>query len=146
MRVALTLPVLVAGLVVALGACSGSPPDCPGGCVEASIANFDLSCSPNDLTSVVATGPCARPDASLEWYTGTGSEWIVGVGSPSPGVCHVALTFATGFTYSADVTFAVQPGGGCGCPSFVGPNPPVVLKVNNPSNTCHALPDAGGDQ
>jgi hypothetical protein len=94
-------------------------------------ATFNLSCSPNDLTSVVATGPCADPDASLSWYTGKETQWAVGVVSPSPGVCHIELTFATGFTYSADVTFTEQ----TACNSFIGPTSGPFM-VNNPSDTC----------
>jgi hypothetical protein len=79
------------------------------------------------------------PDASLEWYTGTRTQWIANVTASGPGVCHIVLTFATGFTYSTDATFAEQPGSGCGCPSLLGPTSPAVIRVNNPSNTCVSL-------
>jgi hypothetical protein len=145
MRGALTLAALVAGLLAVLGGCTVEK-DCPGGCIEVAFATFHLSCSPNDLTNVVATGPCSDPDASLEWYTGADSEWIVGVAAQSPGDCHIVLTFATGFTYAADVTFTSQ-NEGCGCPSYIGPVASTgPLTVDNPSDTCVAAHDAGGDQ
>jgi hypothetical protein len=135
--------VLAAGLLVVLaGAGCGTSGNC-GGCVEGALATFNLSCSPNDLVSVLASGPCAMPDAGLAWYTGVGSEWSVGVGSPSPGECHVVLTFATGFTYSADVTFTSQTAESCkGCPPYIGPTS-GPFTVNNPATTClDAAPDA----
>jgi hypothetical protein len=113
-------------------------------CEEAGFATFDLSCSPNDLTSVVASGPCAIPDASLEQYTGPATEWFVAVGSPSPGECHIVLTFATGFTYSADVAFTSRIVGCAGCPPSIGPTG-GPFTVNNPSDTCVAVPHAGAD-
>jgi hypothetical protein len=87
------------------------------------------------------------PDAGLSWYTGTETEWYVVVASPSPGTCHVLLTFASGFTYSADVTFASQNlNPTCGCPAFIGPTS-GPFTVNNPSETCvDASTDAGADQ
>ena len=95
-------------------------------------------------TSVVATGPCSDPDAGLEWYTGADTEWDVAVAAQSPGECHIVLTFATGFTYSTDVTFTSQ-NEGCGCPNFIGPAPGTgVLTVNNPADTCVSLPSDSG--
>jgi hypothetical protein len=102
-------------------------------------ATFDTRCSPNDLTSVVATGPCAIPDAGVSWYVG--KEGTVSVLSPSPGVCHIELIFATGFTYSADVTFNSQEG------ECASSNVPILgpFMVDNPIDTCVAL-DAGADE
>jgi hypothetical protein len=61
------------------------------------------------------------------------------VASTGPGTCHVQLTFATGFTYSTDVTFALQPDlGPLGCPScppYLGPIPSTFI-VDNPAATC----------
>ena len=55
------------------------------------------------------------------------------------------LTFATGFTYSTDVTFALQPDPGppgCpSCPPYLGPTP-STFTVDNPAATCT---DAGVD-
>jgi hypothetical protein len=61
--------------------------------------------------------------------------------SPSPGVCHIELIFATGFTYSTDVMFNSQEG------ECASSNVPILgpFTVNNPSDTCVAL-DAGGDE
>lgn len=133
MRVAMTQSA-VAAFLAGLCACAVCP-DKPGS--ERSVV-FKLACSPNDLTRVVATGPCANPDAGLEWYTGATTKWIVSVPSPSPGVCHIELQFATGFTYATDVTFTSQSDG---CGSFIGPaSTPYV--VNNPPDTCLAS-DAG---
>jgi hypothetical protein len=143
-------PMLVArcgaalGLLVVLGGggCN-STKICCGLCPSPEPAVFQLACSANDLVSVVATGPCATPDASLSSYTGNGRVFV---DSQSPGVCHVELTFATGFTYSADVTFASQPGGVCGgpqckCADYLTPTS-GPFTVNNPSTTCV---DAGSD-
>jgi hypothetical protein len=138
---ALGLLVVFVG-VLGGGGCGITSDDC-GGCTDAASVLFYLSCSPNDLTSVVTSGPCSMPDASLEWYTGGGTKWVA-VGSPSPGECHIVLTFATGFTYSADVTFTSQTGGQCpGCRSYIGPTS-GPFTVNNPNTTClDAGPDAG---
>jgi hypothetical protein len=112
-------------------------PICPAVCIEAAYATFNLSCSPNDLVSVVATGPCAMPDASLSYYTGTASQWFVAVGSTVPGDCHVELAFAPGFVYAADVSFSWQSPDdpSCGCPSYIGPNA-GSFQVDNPRWTC----------
>jgi hypothetical protein len=79
---------------------------------------------------------------------GAGSGRVF-VESQSPGVCHIELTFATGFTYPADVTFTLHPGGVCGgpqckCGDYLAPTS-GPFTVNNPSNTCVAIPDAGDD-
>jgi hypothetical protein len=104
----------------------------------ASSAIFDLSCAATDLTSVTLSGPCATGDASPSNYlSGQGVE----VSSPTPGTCHVALTFATGFTYSTDVTFTSMSAtvygcnGGTGAESYIGPTQ-VTFMVHNPSATC----------
>jgi hypothetical protein len=129
-----------------LSACdSGSSGDggghsaCPGACASAVFATFYLSCNPSDLVRVDATGPCANPDASLSWYTGTPATGSVSVQSSAPGVCHITLVFATGFTYSRDVTFTQQtldgPPGCPACPSFIGPTS-GPFAVQNPGDTC----------
>lgn len=142
---ALAVPLLVVivgsgGCVTATYACSGL---CPAG---NSPAAFELSCNPADLTSVVLSGPCATGDTSPSGYL-----WSRGVSftSPSPGVCHVELTFATGFTYSTNVTFTqvTEPTTpGCQpCPSFIAPTQ-GFFSVDNPGNTCvDAGLDAGAD-
>ncbi|HEY3815899.1 MAG TPA: hypothetical protein VGL81_01950 [Polyangiaceae bacterium] len=137
------MALFVGVLVVVGGGCVTATYACPGGCpIGNSPAAFDLSCNQTDLTSVVLSGPCATGDTSPSRYL-----WSRGVSftSPSPGVCHVELVFATGFTYSRDVTFTVQsvtmPPGCAQCPSFIAPTQ-GFFTVDNPSNTCV---DAGLD-
>jgi hypothetical protein len=93
-----------------------------------------LSCSPSDLTSVAATGPCLSADASPHPV----GDWL-NITSPSPGTCRVTLMFATGFTYSADVTFVSQTDPeplGCGvCAPYIAAIQ-STFEVNNPSTTC----------
>jgi hypothetical protein len=134
--------------IVGIGGCT-STYACPGGCPSGnSPAAFDLSCGPTDLTSVILTGPCATGDtdpARYLWDHGAGVSFT----SPSPGVCHVELIFATGFTYSTDVTFTQvtdsSPPGCQQCPSFIAPTQGFTA-VHNPSNTCvDAGLDAAGD-
>jgi hypothetical protein len=132
-------------LVVFVGGCSKSA--CCGLCPASEPAIFELSCGSTDLTSVVATGPCDTPYARASSYV---SDGTVVVGSEGAGVCHVALTFATGFTYSADVTFTSKPGGVCGGPECTCPDPTLATSgpfpVNDPSNACvDAGLDAGGE-
>ena len=87
------------------------------------------------------------PDASLSWYTGRGTEAMVSIGSRSPGVCAITLTFATGFTYSTNVTFTSQTLAnlpGCPqCPAFIGPAD-GPFRVDNPSDTCVKAKTDGG--
>ncbi len=83
------------------------------------------------------------PDGSASSHVGDG---IVVVDSQGAGVCHIELTFATGFAFTTDVAFATRSGGVCGgpqctCGDYVaatsGP-----FAVHNPSTTCV---DAGAD-
>jgi hypothetical protein len=129
------------GLLASLasGGCShrdacGSIPDPP------TKAIFEPSCGVADLVAVDLSGPCATGDASTPSYV---SGENVDIGSPSPGVCHVQLTFGTGFTYSVDVTFTSQTAQGDCVPSFsyVGPTH-VVFPVTDPGETCMASSDA----
>jgi hypothetical protein len=135
----LRLATLVGGLLAILPeGCSQCPDaECPG---PGGFATFQLSCSPNDLVSVVASGPCSSPDAGLPW-AGAGTELYVAVGSLGPGVCHIEMTFATGFTYSMDVTFTSK--STCGGCSYLATSGPFA--VNNPPDTCTARPDAAVD-
>jgi hypothetical protein len=60
----------------------------------------------------------------------------VSVTSSIPGVCHVQLVFATGFTFTTDVTFASGTATACGTTvQYVGPSQ-VVFQVDNPVTTC----------
>jgi hypothetical protein len=127
---------LLAALLAVVDACNTTQVCC-GECPASRSAEFTLTCSSTDLQSVVATGPCAVPDASLASYVG--SDTLL-VPSQGPGDCHVELTFATGFTYSADVTFVSKPGGVCGgpqckCGDYIVPTS-GPFTVNNPSTTC----------
>jgi hypothetical protein len=130
------------GATVLVGGCKADQPCC-GLCPASQEAVFQLTCASTDLTSVTSTGPCAS-NASL---AATTVDDVVAIGSDGPGVCHVVLTFATGFTYSADVTFASKPGGVCGgpqctCPDYVAPTG-GPFAVQNPGSTCvDAGPDA----
>jgi hypothetical protein len=92
-----------------------------------------------DLTSIAVSGPCAGSDAAV---MNEAQAQAVYVSSPSPGVCHVELTFATGFTYTTDVTFESMTFTNCGTTAtFIGPTQ-TVFDVDNPSDTCG---DAGFD-
>ena len=122
---------VVGVVVVSVAACGERT--CADGCISSTSVTFNLSCGPTDLTSVVLSGPCSTLDAGPGNYlvgsTGRSLEFT----SPSPGLCHVVLTFATGFTYSSDVTFASR-SAGC-CPSYIAPTQPTFT-VDNPSATC----------
>lgn len=129
------------GLLAALasGGCShrdacGVIPDPP------TKAIFEPSCGVADLVAVDVSGPCATGDASTPSHAY--GEWVE-IASPSAGVCHVQLTFTTGFTYSADVTFTSQTAEGDCVPSFsyVGPTQ-VVFPVTDPGESCMASGDA----
>jgi hypothetical protein len=149
-----------------IGDDDGSTPNCPLVCPESEFAMLDLTC-PAVVTSAQLTGPCApASDASLsdaepfESGGGTAPSAFGGSGfwcsmarlvpftqctqiyliATEPGICHVALTFADGFTYSTDVTFTwMTLGAAPGCPDpcrpFVGPTQ-VRFLVDNPSATC----------
>lgn len=72
------------------------------------------------------------------------------VRSRGPGVCHVTLTFATGFVFRSDVTFVshVSPvTAGCGgaCPTVFVPASTATIEVQNPTQTCIDLDAAGAD-
>jgi hypothetical protein len=145
--------VLAAGLLVVPGGCSSTESVCCGTCPANEPAAFQLSCSVDDLRSVVASGPCMMGDASLPNVFGRLNGWESGNGRvfvdvDGPGACHIELTFATGFSYSTDVTFALQSGGMCGACACGDYHAPTTgpFTVNNPSSTCVALPDAGADE
>jgi hypothetical protein len=130
-------------LVVMGGGCAHYA--CPGFETANQSATFQLSCGPTDLVSVALSGPCSDGDASISDLAASAS---FGISSPSPGVCHVTLTFATGFTYSADVTFILQNDGDTpGCPVWHYTAPTQrAFTVNNPSTTCVGTGlDAGSD-
>jgi hypothetical protein len=145
MIVARGAPVL--GFVVIAGVgCNHD--DCFTVCPDNQPAMFQLSCSATNLTSVALSGACAIGDAGPAKDLVTSAGALLLVRAPRPGACHVVLTFATSFTYSADVTFTVQTvaePAGCGSCPYTVPNKPTFM-VNNPNATCvdEGL-DAGGD-
>ncbi len=132
-------------LLVVLGACSSSPDGhyCPAQCPDRELVFFDFSCITMGPTTIAASGPCAMGDAGSTVYPqDIIQEMYTNLGSSGPGTCHIVLTFATGFTYSADVTFKMrkysedQPG--CHpltCPDYLAPTQ-ERFTVDNPSNTC----------
>ena len=133
-------------LTIAGVGCSHS--DCSTICTGNQTAGFDLSCAPTNLTSVALSGVCAIGDAGLSDDLINSASRSLYVSSPSPGVCHVALTFATGFIFSADVTFTLKTDpmpAGCGACSYTAPIQPDFM-VDNPTATCvDAGLDAGAD-
>jgi hypothetical protein len=99
-------------------------------------ALFTLTCASGDLTQIVVTGPCTSGPTSgsyLPVYTTNGSS--VTVYSPTPGVCHVELIFAAGFTYSADVTYVWQEEA-CGSRYAAPTSTSAEFAVDNPGDTC----------
>jgi hypothetical protein len=98
-------------------------------------ATFEFSCPSTDITSVLVSGAC------LPHYTFSNSNGAsLQLTSGTPGACHLDLVFATGFTYSADVTFVsgTTVANGCSGPTtvaYVGPTQ-NQFTVGNPSSTC----------
>jgi hypothetical protein len=126
-------PLAWAVLIGAAG-CS-SHHGCPVFCGVPVAATFDLSCAPTDLVSVSVSGVCATGDANPANYMQGPGDTHLSIFSDRAGVCDLYLTFATGFTYSASVTFAVIPSSD-GCPSCaIGPTQ-GHFAVGNPSGTC----------
>lgn len=123
----LSLAVLLAGNV----GCSNK---CPPNTIVDRVAGpaLELSCAQTDLMSVTLTGPCSNASAGAPkgYIVNQGSILIV---SQTPGLCHVELGFATGFTYSADINFTTMTDG-CGG-TFVGASQ-TQYWVDNPSSTC----------
>jgi len=132
-------PIITVGLALACGCAAGDvgpdssvaggfdasvspePPGCPVACPSGGLQVFTLPCASAQLTSVMLTGACEAGDTSVSQVLSGGE---IAIASPGPGDCHVQLTFATGFVYSADVIFApIEQGGPSGCPpcSYVGP-------------------------
>jgi hypothetical protein len=136
MRAALTLAAVLACLFAVFGSCTSST-DCCGSCPASQGAVFQLTCDETDLKTVTVTGPCRTPDGGSSFAMGNG---IVVVDSQGAGVCHVELTFETGFAFATDVSFETRSGGVCGgpqcrCGDFVAPTS-GPFSVHNPSATC----------
>jgi len=120
--------------------CDGGGLACTVSCgIPYGFATFNLSCSATHLTNVAVSGPCATDDGPS--YSVAGQS--ISINSTSAGVCHVELTFATGFTYSTDVTFESQsaPKPPVCCPLLTAPTQ-STFTVDDPSATCV---DAGSD-
>jgi hypothetical protein len=100
-------------------------------------ATFELACAPSDLTAVNVSGPCSSSNMGSDPadYDGNGEVGLgkLEVGSQVAGLCHVDLTFASGFVYSTDVTFTGT-SDSCGT-GFISPTQ-SVFAVNNPASTC----------
>jgi hypothetical protein len=134
----------VAAFGAVLAGCSGEFPLGGNGGTGTNVCNvscgslyagalLNLSCSPTNLAEVTVTGVCAMGDASPSYFVQDGGVWI---NSLSPGECHVALRFSSGFTYSADLTFTSSTHtGGC-CPGTSVFPTKDTYAVNNPSSTC----------
>ncbi len=138
-------------LLTTLGSgCSHTYP-CPDSCAESVGARFVLSCRPAEPPQVMASGACSGADATAsESLANPVGSWVqiagdsVNVFSPAAGACSVMLTFATGFTYSQDVTFTSESTPlppGCECWQHTVPAT-ASFAVDNPPETC-ADADAG---
>jgi hypothetical protein len=137
MRAALTLAAVLACLFAVFGSCTSSSVPCCDACPGSQRAVFQLTCDETDLKTVTVTGPCRTPDGGSSFAMGNG---IVAIDSEDAGVCHVQLTFETGFAFTTDVSFETQSGGVCGgpqcrCGDFVAPTS-GPFAVHNPSATC----------
>jgi hypothetical protein len=131
----MALRLVVLGLVVvfSIGCSQGT---CNTYVADNQSAILELSCGPTDLTNVALSGACSTGDAGgLKSVFGAMMNSIA-IASPSPGDCHVVLTFATGFTFSADLTFVSRTlKEGCGTQVYTAPTQ-SMFTVNNPSDTC----------
>jgi hypothetical protein len=146
-RALMIVVVAVVGFVVIGGVGCGHR-SCDSGVLGDQPATFQLSCGTTNLTNVALSGVCATGDAGPSDVLVDSIRASISIGSPSPGECHVVVTFATGFTYSADVTFTMQRDPDpncCGACSYVAPDQPTFM-VNNPSSTCvDSRIDGGAD-
>jgi hypothetical protein len=109
------------------------------GCITGAGVTLEFSCGPTDLIRVQLTGACASAQTDGGVF-GADGKWF-GFGSEEAGVCTFTAQFASGYTYSGQVTFAEQTPG-CGCPSYLAPSPATIV-VPNPSSTC--LVDGGSE-
>lgn len=130
---------LAGGCLASLWSVGASCAPCTAaeGCVTGASVSLELSCGPSDLSRVQLTGSCASAASNAGPY-GADSKWV-GFTSYEAGACHFTLDFASGFTYSGDVTFT-EANPGCGCPSYLAPSQGTFV-VSNPNSTCPA--DAG---
>jgi hypothetical protein len=150
LRLALAIAVVAGGPLVV--GCNDSSPGKDGGIAGCTVscpipygfATFNLSCGATDLMSVAVSGSCVTV---ADLPSNLVFEQSIAIYSPTPGVCHVELTFATGFTYSTDVTFEVNTAKQQGCCALFDAPTQTTFMVNNPSTTCvdPGASDAGAD-
>lgn len=144
-RVATTLSLF--GVVAAFGTGTGCVQQqaCDNISRVETPATFDLACAPSALTAVKVSGPCSSSNMSTDpaAYEGNGEvgPGKLEVGSQVAGLCHVDLTFASGFVYSTDVTFTGT-SDGCGT-GFITPTQ-SAFAVNGPGSTCSDGGSAAG--
>jgi hypothetical protein len=135
------------GVVAALGGGAGcvQQSSCDNISRVETPATFELACAPSDLTAVNVSGPCSSSNMSSDPadYSGNGEvgPGKLEIGSQVAGLCHVELTFASGFVYSSDVTFTGT-SDSCGT-GYISPTQ-SVFAVNNPSSTCTDAGSAAG--
>jgi hypothetical protein len=140
---------MAGGTLASVGCGSGGPSSQGLGCnvscgTLSSAATLVLSCGASDLSNVALSGPCAAGDAAAYSTPDSSDPQNVYVRSPSAGVCHVELTFATGFTYATDVTFtSTTITSGC-CPGTGVKPTQSVFMVDNPDTTCVDAAVEGG--
>jgi hypothetical protein len=127
------------GVAAAFGGGTGcvQQPSCDNISRVETPATFELACSPSDLTAVNVSGPCSSSNMGSDPTDHYGNDEVgrgkLEVGSQVAGLCHVDLTFASGFVYSTDVTFTGT-SDSCGT-GFISPTQ-SVFAVNNPDSTC----------
>jgi hypothetical protein len=132
--------VLLSAIGVAQTGCSTQA--CNSSVQGPSPVSLDLSCAATNVTSVILSGPCNTADASPGLNTYIYGSHVL-VYSELPGVCHVVLTFGSGFTYSTDVDFKWRGSSGCAGNLYIAPTQ-SRFTVNNPSSTCADGGDAAG--
>jgi hypothetical protein len=116
----------VAALLVALSTAACAAHSVCNGFCGGNETSFTFSCVPTGPVRVEVGGPCAQVGVT----TNAGFD----VSSATPGVCHLVATFASGYTYSGDVTFRAS--------ECCGPAPTEFnLAIDLPVNEC--LPEGG---
>jgi hypothetical protein len=105
-------------------------------------ASFTFACTPAEPVGYELTGECASANTGhLIGMYRNGFD----VENTAAGTCHVVVTFASGFTYAADVNFTSSPADPDSCCASnleIGPTQ-SVFTIENPRNTCD--PAAGFD-
>lgn len=133
--------VIVVLMAIVFTACTspGGECSCPA---QSSAVTPQFLCPPEEAPNLRLSGPCQqneRPNmgnaASVLGFTGT-----------SAGTCHATLTFASGQTYSTDITFAERwfacGSDAHGCGQFLVADPSTWMIE---SACASAAPDGGTD-